>query len=372
MTSSTANTAPTGTPLTQGKSVSLLQRRIKKFKSLKRGYYSFLFVLGLYVFSFILAFFINNKALIVHYNGEYYFPVFKEYIAAKTLGMTEDGEAPANFRKLQAKFEQENGDNWLVMPPYPWDPDERDQETKLVNEDGTTVNYPYPPSSTHWLGTDPSGRDVFARMAYGFRVSISFALLLTIINYSLGATLGGLMGYYGKKIDLFGQRLLEVWSNIPFFFLVLIVSSIIQPSFIILIFLLSLFGWIGMSYLMRGEFLREKAKDYVSAAISLGATDRQIIFKHILPNSLTPIIATLPFAIIGGISTLVGLDYLGFGLQGKLPSWGEMLQIGNDNKEHLWLLLSPIGAMFITLLLMTFIGEALREAFDPKEYSRLR
>lgn len=372
MASSTVNSAPVGDPSAQGKSVSLLQRRIKKFKSLKRGYYSFLFVLGLYLFTFILALFINNKALIVHYNGEYYFPVFKDYIAAKTLGMAEDGEAPANFRTLQAKFEKENGDNWLVMPLYPWDPDERDQETKLVDSDGATVNYPYPPSSTHWLGTDPSGRDVFARMAYGFRVSISFALLLTVINYSIGSALGGIMGYYGKMIDLVGQRVLEVWSNIPFFFLVLIVSSILQPNFIILIGLLSLFGWIGMSYLMRGEFLREKAKDYVSAAISLGATDRQIIFKHILPNSLTPIIATLPFAIIGGIGTLVSLDYLGFGLQGKLPSWGEMLQIGNDNKEHLWLLLSPIGAMFITLLLMTFIGEALREAFDPKEYSRLR
>jgi len=350
--------------------MSIMRRRLLRFKSLKRGYYSFLILVGLYAVSFLLPFLINNRALIVHYNGETYFPVVGAYVPGKTFGDTVNPAAEPNYRKLAERIEKEGGDNWVVMPPYHWDPDERDNEWEEA--DRLDIVYPYPPSSRHWLGTDMSGRDVFARMCYGFNVSISFALMLAIVNYFVGTILGGLMGYYGGKIDLAGQRITEVWSNIPFLFLVIMVSSIVRPNFIILVLLIALFGWIGTSYLMRGEFLREKSRDYVAAAISLGASDRQVIFRHILPNSLTPIIATMPFAIVGGITTLVGLDFLGFGLQGSLPSWGEMLNIGNENKEHLWLILSPLVAMFCTLLLVTFIGEGIREAFDPKVYSRLR
>lgn len=355
-------------------SVSVLQRRWRKFKALKRGYWSFLFLAGLYIISFALPVLVNDDALIVSYNGSLSFPVFEGVHLGKDYGITgADANVPVRYRTLKHEWDSVGSDNWAILPPYTWDPDERDQESVVMDEEaGVPREYPYPPSSSHWLGTDMNGRDVFARMAYGFNISISFALLFTVINYIIGTILGGLMGYYGRWIDLVGQRILEVWSNIPFLFLVIMVSSVLRPSFFLLIFLLTLFGWIGISYLMRGEFLREKGKDYVAAAISLGATDRQILFKHILPNSLTPIISSFPFAIVGGIGTLVSLDFLGFGLQGKLPSWGEMVQIGNQNMEHVWLILSPSVAIFVTLLLLVFIGEAIREAFDPKVFSRLR
>jgi len=354
--------------------ISVLQRRWRKFKALKRGYWAFLLLVGLYLVSFALPLLINDEALIVSYNGSLSFPVLEGVHLGSDYGVVgPDATAPTRYRTLKHQWDSAGSDNWILMPPYAWDPDERDQETVVMDEEaGVPREYPYPPSSTHWLGTDMNGRDVFARMAYGFNISISFALLLTALNYIIGTILGGLMGYYGRWIDLAGQRLLEVWSNIPFLFLVIMVSSIMRPTFALLVLLLTLFGWIGSSYLMRGEFLREKAKDYVAAAISLGATDRQVIFKHILPNALTPIIAGFPFAIVGGIATLVGLDFLGFGLQGKLPSWGEMVQIGNQNMEHVWLILSPSVAIFVTLLLLVFIGEAIREAFDPKVFSRLR
>ena len=201
-------------------------------------------------------------------------------------------------------------------------------------------------------------------------------LLLTILTDILGVSVGSVMGYYGGKFDLFFQRIIEIWQALPALFVIIIISSIIYPNFFMLVALLVFFGWTGMTYFMRGEFYREKAKDYVSAAISLGATDSQIIFKHILPNSLTPIIASFPFALIGGISSLVSLDYLGFGLPPPTPSWGQMVDVGlknfSGNFQNWWLVLSRISAMFLTLMLVTFIGEGIREAFDPKVFSRLR
>jgi microcin C transport system permease protein len=345
------------------KSVSILRRRLNKFKKLKRGYYSFLILVFLYLLSFALPLLVNSSAIIVHYHGETYFPTFKFYSGA-TFGQTDIGAGEAKYRRLSEEFAKSGGDDWVLMPLYHWNPLEVDFE----------LDEPHPqiPSGRHFLGTDDSGRDVFARMCYGFNISISFALLLTLINYILGGILGGIMGYFGSIIDLVGQRFVEIWSNIPFLYTVIIVSSIVAPNFAMLIVILSLFGWISISYYIRGEFLREKSKDYVAAAIALGSTDRQIIFKHILPNSLTPMIAFLPFNIIGGISSLVALDFLGFGLPVPTPSWGEMVGIGLRNKEHLWLIMTPLLALFLTLLLVTFIGEALREAFDPKTYSRLR
>lgn len=344
------------------RSVSILRKRFQKFQSLKRGYYSFIILVVLYLLSFALPLLVNNKAIVVRYNGETYFPAFT-YHPGKTFGQADVGESEANYRRLHTEFEATEG-NWMIMPPYPWNPLENDFES--------TESHPQAPSSNHWFGTDDAGRDVFARMCYGFNISISFALLLTIVNYLIGATLGGLMGFYGGKIDLFAQRGIEIWSNIPFLYTVIIISSIIAPSFTILVVILSFFGWIGISYYLRGEFLREKTKDYVAAAIALGTPDRQIIFRHILPNSLTPMIAYLPFSIIGGITALVSLDFLGFGLPVPTPSWGEMVDIGLKNKEHWWLVTTPLAALFLTLMLVTFIGEAIREAFDPRVYSRLR
>ncbi len=349
----------------QRKSDSLLKKRFRKFRTIKRGYYSLVVLLVLYIISFALPLISNSKALIVHYNGETYFPAFNFY-PAKTFGqpgMSGTGSDEADYRILAAEIDKEEG-NWIVMPLYPWDPYESDFISKEI--------HPQAPSWLHFFGTDPSGRDVFALMCYGFNVSISFALMLTFLNYLVGASLGGIMGFFGGKTDLLGQRATEIWANIPFLYTVIIVGSVIHPSFLLLVCILSVFGWIGISYLMRGEFLREKTKDYVAAAIALGAPDRQIIFKHILPNALTPMIAFLPFYIIGGVSALVSLDFLGYGLPPSTPSWGQMVDIGLQNKEHWWLVTTPLLALFSTLMLVTFVGEAIREAFDPKVYSRLR
>ena len=209
-------------------------------------------------------------------------------------------------------------------------------------------------------------------MCYGFNISISFALVLTILNYIIGVIIGGSMGYFGGKFDLFFQRIIEIWSSLPMLFVIIIISSIIRPSFFLLIFIYTIVNWIGMTYLMRAEFYREKSKDYVAAALSMGQTNFKVMFKHILPNAMVPIITFFPFAVVGGISALVSLDYLGFGMPPPTPSWGQMLDVGLQNITKTWMVFAPISALFSTLIMVVFIGEAVREAFDPKVYSRLR
>ena len=236
-----------------------------------------------------------------------------------------------------------------------------------------TFNPPTKPGGNHIFGTDNRGRDVFARLIYGFQISITFALIVTFFAYSLGILIGGTMGYFGGKVDLFGVRIIEIFMAIPFLFLMMIIASLMRPNVVVLaLILVFLTGWIGISFFIRGEFYREKAKDYVSAAISMGQSNIKIMFKHILPNALTPIITYAPFAIIGYISTLVILDFLGFGLQPPTPSWGELISQARENLSAWHLIVTPLSAMAITLFLITFIGEAVREAFDPKTYSRLR
>ena len=343
-------------------SITLLRKRLRKFKSLKRGYYSFLILTILYVVSFFLPMLVNSRALIVRYNGEFYFPVFHGFYAAETFG--QEGQlGEAYYRKLKEQFKGEKG-NWVLMPPYPYNPleDISFEENRMLR----------PPSVERWMGTDDRGRDVFARMAYGFNISISFALILVVINYSIGAAIGACMGYFGGRFDLYFQRLIEIWMTMPFLYVVIIISSIVRPNFILLVFILNLFGWMMMTFYMRAEFYREKAKDYVAAAISMGQSHKKIIFKHILPNALTPLIAFFPFSVVAGVMSLVGLDFLGFGLPPPTPSWGQMVHVGLVNIEKWWLVLVPLSALFVTLLLTVFIGEALREAFDPKVYSRLR
>tara|TARA_B100000941_G_C28497728_1_gene552031 strand:- start:29 stop:1072 length:1044 start_codon:yes stop_codon:yes gene_type:complete len=345
------------------KSKSILSKRIRKFKSLKRGYYSFVILLSLYLVSFFNPVLINNKALIVKYDNNLYFPVFKYYPAST---FNQEGFGEAHYRNLAIQFNKNNDDqNWIVMPLYPYHPNE-----SLMSElDGEP---PHTPSSEHWFGTDNRARDVFARLIYGFNISISFAIVVTFFSYLIGISIGAILGYFGGKIDIFGQRFIEIFASIPFLYTMIIISSVMQPSFWLLVTILSSFGWVGMTYYIRGEFYREKAKDYVSAAISMGANNRRVMFKHILPNALTPVISYAPFAIVGYISSLVALDFLGFGLAPPTPSWGEIVSQGISDIRYWWLIVSPMGATFTTLLLITFIGEGVREAFDPKVYSRLR
>ena len=342
--------------------LSILQKRWLKFKTLKRGYYALVTLTFLYGISFLLPILINNRALIVNYEDELFFPIFKGYIAGETFGQIVPGEA--KYRELRKSFKQNNAGNWVLMPPYPYSPFED------ITTEGNKMYEP--PSRKHWLGTDNTGRDVFARLCYAFNISISFALILTIINYFFGIFIGGSMGYFGGKFDLFFQRLIEIWASLPMLFVIIIISSILKPSFFLLIGIYTLVNWIGMTYLIRAEFYREKAKDYVAAALSMGQSDAKVMFKHILPNSLVPIITYFPFSVVAGISALVGLDYLGFGLAPPTPSWGQMLDVGLQNVSKWWMVFSPVAAQFLTLLSIVFIGEGVREAFDPKVYSRLR
>ncbi|MFC2150440.1 ABC transporter permease [Calditrichota bacterium] len=340
---------------------SLLKKRIRKFKSIKRGYYSFIILLVLYFLSFFSPLLMNYKALVVKYNGELLFPILKFY-QGKSFDQDVYGEA--NYRALQEQFELEGGENWVIMPVYPFGPNESllDSRSEPPND----------PSPQHWFGTDDRGRDVFVRLVYGFNVSITFAICVVFFSYLVGASIGASLGYYGGKWDIFAQRFIEIWSAIPYLYTIIIISSLVQPNFIMLVGILMLFGWMGQTYYIRGEFYREKSKDYVQAAIAMGANDFSIAFKHILPNALTPIITFAPFATVGAIGSLVGLDFLGFGLPPPAPSWGELIRQGMGNIFSWWLVLFPFSGLFITLLLVVFIGEAVRQAFDPREFSRLR
>src|SRR5437867_2798784 len=360
-------------PLSPRRSVSIFRKRVRKFKTLKRGYYSFLILLGAYVVSFILPVLINNKALIVHYRGKYYFPMIRYYPASE-FGQSAFGEP--NYRDLKRELASRANGDWALMPIYPYSATE-----SLLDLPGSP---PHPPSPDHIFGTDDRARDVFARLAYGFNVSLTFALFVLAISYVVGVFVGAMLGYFGGKLDILGQRLIEIWSSLPFLYTIIIISSIIvpiyipgrnlvaQPSFWLLIAILATFDWMGITYYVRGEFYREKAKDYVGAAISIGVPEWVRMFRHILPNALTPVVSFAPFAIVANIEALVALDFLGFGLPAPTPSWGELIGQGVNYLTDWWLIFFPLGAVFITLLLIVFVGESIREAFDPKEFSRLR
>jgi microcin C transport system permease protein len=307
-------------------------------------------------------------------------------------------DVEVNFRELKKEFALQNNGNFIIMPFYPYHPhedlkDELDEEYDDFNQNGTydlgesfidengddlwtSNNPPTLPSGfsgRHWIGTDNTGRDVFTRLIDGYRISITFAIIVTTLSYIIGVLIGGLLGYLGGKFDLFGVRLMEVFSAVPFLFTMMILGSFMQPS-IILLATMAVFlrGWIGITYFIRGEFFREKARDYVSAAVSMGASNFSVMYKHILPNSLTPIITFVPFSIIGDIFLLVSLDFLGYGLKPPTSSWGNLLAQASENLDNWHMLIFPIIILTLTIFMITFISEAVREAFDPKVYSRLK
>jgi len=336
----------------------LTLKKIRRFKSIKRGYYSFIIFCLMILVALSAELFVNSRALVVSYEGKYYFPTYGDLIPGKTFGLDYDYET--NYRQLSRQFAGNRSGNWVLMPPVPFNAFENDLKTDQFP--------PFAPSiqDKHYLGTDAVGRDILARLLYGFRIAIFFSLALLVVNYTIGVSIGSAMGYWGGKFDLLFQRIIEIWSNVPFLYVIIIISSIIVPNFFMLILIMAFFGWIGITWTMRTMTYKERAREYVLAARALGATNSRIIFKHIIPNTIAIIVTFAPFAVSSGIVALTSLDYLGFGLPPPTPSWGELLQQGWTNLDAWWISGSVIAAMTITLITVTFIGEAVREAFDPK------
>jgi microcin C transport system permease protein len=363
------------------KPLSVFQRRWKKFKTMKRGWYSFQFLLWSFLLSFFLPLFVGSRAIVAEYEGELVFPVladlqipFRESLFPVSSGFLDardfgfDQRGLVDWREFQEREHLSGSDNWALLPPYPFGR----FESLLGGPTLREGRAPHPPNHYHWCGTDDRGRDVFARLVYGYRTSLLFGLTVVAFSYLTGTFMGALFGYFGGIFDIIGQRLVEIWSSLPFLYTVIIVAALLRPNLWLLVVILTLFSWVGISYYIRGEFLREKSKDYVAASIAVGEGNLSIMFRHILPNALTPIISFAPFALVGAISSLVGLDFLGFGLPAPTPSWGELVNQGLSNIYEWHLVAFPLSAMFLTLLLVVFVGEAVREAFDPKPFSRLR
>jgi microcin C transport system permease protein len=333
-----------------------------RFKRIRRGYYSFIIMVILILLSLFGELFVNSRALIVKYNGEYFFPTYGYMIPGDRFGLDYDYET--NYRELKKRFKDSSDDNFVILPPIPYNPYE------IELKDGEYPPLPPSISDRHFLGTDKTGRDVGARLIYGFRIAIFFSLILLFFNYIIGIAVGSLMGYLGGKFDLFFQRIIEVWDNIPYLYAIIIISSIIIPNFFSLLGIMIFFGWISMTWYMRTSVYKEKEREYVLAAKALGAGVPRIIVRHILPNTISVIITFIPFSVAGGITALTALDYLGFGIPAPTPSWGKLLSEASEyNINAPWLGISVISALIFVLVMVTFIGEAVREAFDPKQYS---
>ena len=335
--------------------LSPAQRRWRRFRANRRGYVS-LWVFGILFFLSMFADLLSNdKPLLVHYQGHYYFPVMTTY-AEKIFGG--DFETEADYNDPYVEQLLTSGDNWVLYTPNRY-------RFNSINYFADHPN-PAPPSRQNILGTDDRGRDVLARLLYGFRLSVLFAFALTAVGMVIGVFLGGLQGYFGGRFDLIFQRVVEIWGSMPELYLLIIFAAIFQPSVLLLIILLSLFGWMGLADYVRAEFLRGRNMDYVKAARALGVSNRAIMWRHLLPNGMTPVVTFLPFRISGSILALTSLDFLGLGVPPTTPSLGELLNQGKENIEAWWLSMTTFGVLVGTLVLLIFIGEALREAMDAR------
>lgn len=332
------------------------QRRFAQFRAHRRGWYSLWLFLVLFVLSLGAELIANDKPLVVHFDNSWYFPVLKRY-PETAFG----GELPlqANYKSpyIQELIAEKNG--WMLWPPIPFSYDSINYELE--------VPAPAPPSAVNWLGTDDQGRDVLARVIYGLRISVLFALTLTLCSSVLGVIAGALQGFYGGWVDLVGQRFLEIWSGLPVLYLLIIMASFIQPNFWWLLGIMLLFSWMSLVDLVRAEFLRGRNLEYVRAARALGMRDSAIMFRHILPNAMVSTMTYMPFIITGAIGTLTALDFLGFGLPPGSPSLGELVAQGKSNLQAPWLGISAFAVLALLLSLLVFIGEAARDAFDPRK-----
>jgi microcin C transport system permease protein len=333
---------------------TLAKERWRRFRANRRGHLSLWIFLGLFIASLFAEFIANDRPLLVVYDGRPYFPVARLY-SEKTFGGEFD--TPADYRDPAVEgFIREKG--FLVWPP--------------IRFSYSTINYDLPtpapsaPTKENLLGTDDQGRDVLATIIYGFRISVLFGLVLTLLSSAIGITAGALQGYYGGKVDIIGQRFIEVWSGMPTLFILIILSSVVQPNFWWLLLITLLFGWMALVGVVRAEFLRTRNFEYVLAARALGLRDSRIIFRHMLPNALIATLTFLPFILCGSITTLTSLDFLGFGLPPGSPSLGNLLSQGKENLQAPWLGISAFAVLAGTLSLLVFIGEAARDALDPR------
>jgi len=338
----------------------ITRQQFRRFRSIRRAWYSLLILTGAYVLSLGSEQLANDRPLVMGYEGKLYFPTLKFYASAEFGGPY---RTEADYLVLENSEAFQEKDGWMIFPPIKANP--------LRSYLERAGNPPHPPSRDHWLGTDDSARDVAARLLYGFRTSMTFALALSGLGALFGIIIGGIQGYFGGWLDLGVQRAIEIWSALPFMYVVILIGSIYGQTFAVLLVVFCLFEWIALSYYMRGEFYRLKNQTFVDAARALGSSHFRVLYRHILPNSLVPVITLFPFTLIGGISSLTALDFLGFGLPPPTPSWGEMLQQGLRYLYAPWLAISSVLALFFTLLLASFVGEGAREAFDPRSSNAL-
>ena len=333
----------------------LARRRLDRFKQNRRGWWSLWLFLALFALTLGGELVANDKPLVLKYDGELYFPVFKRH-TEQEFG----GQLPfqADYRSDYVRQLIASRGGWMLFPPIPFSADTPNYDL--------TQPAPSPPSTTNWLGTDDQSRDVLARVIFGARVSILFALALTLISSLIGIGAGALQGYYGGWVDLFGQRLLEVWSGLPVLYLLIILSGFVEPNFWWLLGIMALFSWLALVDVVRAEFLRGRNLEYVKAARALGLDDRKVILRHILPNAMNATLSYLPFILTGAISTLTALDFLGFGMPAGSASLGELIAQGKQNLQAPWLGFTAFFTLALILSLLVFIGEALRDAFDPR------
>ena len=333
----------------------IARRRWANFRANRRGFWSFWLFLALFFFTAGAEFIANDKPLLIKFDHHFYAPIFVSYPETAFGG---EFETETRYRDPYVKKLIE-AKGWMIWPLIPY----------AYN----TINYdlrqpaPSPPSVENWLGTDDQGRDVLARMIYGFRISVLFGLTLTLLSSVVGIAAGAVQGYFGGLTDLLMQRFIEIWGGMPVLYLLIIMASLVQPNFWWLLLLMLLFSWMALVHVVRAEFLRARNLDYVRAARALGASNTLIMFKHMLPNAMVATLTFLPFVLNHSITTLTALDFLGFGLPPGSPSLGELLNQGKNNLQAPWLGLSAFGILALMLTLLIFIGEAVRDAFDPRK-----
>ncbi|MBX9754939.1 MAG: ABC transporter permease [Pseudomonadaceae bacterium] len=334
----------------------LNRRRFTRFKANKRGWWSLWLFMALFTLSLGAELIANDKPLLLEYQGDWYFPIAKRY-PETVFG----GEFPleSNYKSPYVRELISAKDGWMLWPIIPF-------SYNSINYD-LRVPAPAPPSAANWLGSDDQGRDVLARLIYGFRITVLFALTLTLFSSIIGVFAGALQGFYGGWVDLLGQRFLEIWSGLPVLYLLIILASFVQPNFWWLLGIMLLFSWMSLVDVVRAEFLRGRNLEYVRAARALGMRNGAIMYRHILPNAMISTMTFMPFILTGAIGTLTALDFLGFGLPAGAPSLGELMAQAKSNLQAPWLGISAFAVLGLMLSLLVFIGEAARDAFDPRK-----